>query len=100
MRELFEPKSIAVIGAAREEMKVGHIVLKNLIDSGFEGPLYPINPKADEILGHKCFPSVLDVPGEIELAVIAVPNVYVPRVMENCGKKGIKVAIIITAGFK
>ena len=100
MRELFEPKAIAVIGAAREEMKVGHIVLKNLIDSGFEGPLYPINPKADEILEHKCFPSVLDVPGEIELAVIAVPNVYVPRVMENCGKKGIKVAIIITAGFK
>ena len=100
MKELFEPSSIAVIGAAREEMKVGHIVLKNLLDSGFKGRLFPVNPKADEILGLKCYPRVTDVPETVELAVIVVPNTFVPKVMDECGQKGVKAAIVITAGFK
>ncbi|MDD1770043.1 MAG: acetate--CoA ligase family protein [Methanomassiliicoccales archaeon] len=100
MRALFEPRSIAVIGAAREETKVGHIVLKNLVESGFKGPLYPINPKATDIMGIKCFPTILDVPGEVDLAVIAVPNVFVPKVMEECGEKKVAAAIVISAGFK
>ncbi len=100
MRALFEPRSIAVIGAAREEMKVGHIVLKNLIDSGYRNPLYPVNPKADEIEGLKCYPTVVDVPGEVDLAVITVPNVFVPKVMEECGEKKVQAAIVISAGFK
>jgi len=100
MRELFEPDSIAVIGAAREETKVGHIVLKNLIDAGFQGRLYPINPKAEEIIGLKCYKTVLEVPDGIDLAVVCVPSPFVPRVMEDTGKKGIKVAIIISAGFR
>ncbi|HVO77838.1 MAG TPA: acetate--CoA ligase family protein [Methanomassiliicoccales archaeon] len=100
MKALFEPRSIAVIGAAREEMKVGHIVLKNLIESGFKGPLYPVNPKADEIEGLKCYPTIVDVPGDVDLAVISVPNVFVPKVMEECGKKKVQAAIVISAGFK
>jgi len=100
MRELIEPDSIAIVGASREELKIGHIVLKNLLDSGFEGQLYPVNPKADEILGLKAYPTVLDIPAKVDQAVICVPNVFVPKVMEQCGKKGIKAAIVISAGFK
>jgi acetyl coenzyme A synthetase (ADP forming)-like protein len=100
MKELFEPSCIAIIGAAREETKIGHIVLKNLIDSGFSGKLIPINPKSSEILGLKCYRSILDVPGPVDLAVICVPNTYVPNVVEDCGKKGTKAVIIISAGFK
>ncbi|MDD1743973.1 MAG: CoA-binding protein, partial [Methanomassiliicoccales archaeon] len=100
MKELFEPSRIVIIGAAREETKIGHIVLKNLIDSGFTGELVPINPKSSEILGLKCYRSILDLPGPVDLAVICVPNVFVPDVVEECGKKGVKAVIIISAGFK
>lgn len=100
MKALFEPQSIAVIGAAREEGKLGNIILRNLINSGFSGPLYPVNPKADEILGRKCYPSVMDIPGPVDLAVIVVPSRVVPAVLEEAGKKGVKASIIITAGFK
>ncbi len=100
MKELFEPSCIAIIGAAREETKIGHIVLKNLIDSGFPGKLFPINPKSSEILGLKSFGSILDIPGPVDMAVICVPNEYVPDVVENCGRKGVNAVIIITAGFK
>jgi acetyl coenzyme A synthetase (ADP forming)-like protein len=100
MRELFEPESIAVIGASREELKIGHLVLRNLIQSKYAGRLYPVNPKADEILGLKCYQSVLDVPGKVELVVICVPNRLVPAVMEEVGRKGAKAAIVISAGFK
>ena len=100
MKELIEPESIAIVGASREEHKIGHIVLKNLLDSGFKGKLFPVNPKADEILGMRAYPTVQDIPYKVELAVICVPNVFVPKVMEQCGKKGIKAVIIISAGFK
>lgn len=100
MKALFEPQSIAVIGAAREEGKLGNIILRNLVNSGFTGPLYPVNPKADEILGMKCYRSIMDIPGPVELAVIVVPSRIVPPVLEEAGKKGVKASIIITAGFK
>ncbi len=96
----FEPRAVAVVGAAREPGKLGYNVVNNLLEFGYKGSVYPINPKATEILGLPCFPSVLDVPGPIDLAVIVVPNKLVPGVMTECGKKGIKGAIIITAGFK
>ncbi|HUL40146.1 MAG TPA: acetate--CoA ligase family protein [Methanomassiliicoccales archaeon] len=99
-KELFEPDSIAIIGAAREELKVGHIVVKNLLESRYEGKIFPVNPKSEEILGLKCYPSVLDIPDEVQAAVICVPNTFVPKVMEECGEKKVKAAIIITAGFK
>jgi len=99
LEAFFKPKSIAVIGASREEEKVGHKIFRNLIESGFPGALYPINPHAEEILGFKCYKSVLDVPSEIDLSVIAVPARIVPLVAEQCGIKGIKGIIVISAGF-
>ncbi len=100
MKTLFEPVSIAIIGAAREREKLGNIILRNLIVSGFDGELYPVNPKADEILDLKCYASVKDIPDPVDLAVVVVPNTIVPAVMEEAGEKGVSSAIIITAGFK
>ena len=100
LRELFEASSIAVVGASKTEKKIGHILVRNIIGSGYKGELYPVNPKADVILGRKCYPSLLAIPGEVEMAVITVPNEAVPQVMEDAGAKGVKVAVVITAGFR
>ncbi len=100
LEAFFTPRSIAVIGAARTPGKLGYGVLTNILDYGYRGRVYPINPQADEILGLKAYPSVLDVPDPIEMAIIVIPNKYVPQVMEECGQKGVKGAIIISAGFR
>lgn len=95
----FYPDSIAVVGASRTPGKVGYELLRNLKE-GFRGRLYPINPKADEVLGLKAYPSVKEVPDEIDLAVISVPATLVPEVAEDCGEKGVKGLIVISGGFK
>jgi acetyltransferase len=100
LEAFFTPQSVAVIGASREPGKLGYGVLSNILQHAYEGKVYPINPKADEILGLQAYPSVLDVPGPVELVVIVIPNRYVPQAMEECGKKGVKAAIIISAGFR
>ena len=101
MLETFStPKSIAVIGASRETDKLGYSVLNNIVQYGYPGKVYPINPKADEILGLKCYPSVLNVPEPIELAVIVIPAKFVAAALEECGQKGVKGVIIISAGFR
>ena len=97
---IFRPKSVAVIGASRTSGKVGNILMKNVIESGFKGAIYPINPNADEVMGLRCYPSVLEVPGKVELAVVAIPAELVLNVSEECGKKGVKALIVISAGFK
>jgi len=97
---IFYPKSMAVIGASRQPGSVGHALLANIIGSRFQGIVYPVNPKAKGILGVKCYSKVADVPDEIDLAVIIVPSQIVLSVLEECGQKGIKGAIIISAGFK
>ncbi len=97
---IFYPKSIAIIGASRQPGSVGNSLLANIIDSRFQGVAYPVNPKADAILGIKCFPRVLEIPDQVDLAVVIVPAALVPQVLEECGIKGIKGAIIISAGFK
>ncbi len=102
LEAFFEPKSVAVIGASGNPTKLGHAVLKNLIEGGFaqQGNVYPINPKAKEILGYPAYLSVLDVPGAIDLAVIVIPYPYVPDALRTCGEKGIPAAIVISAGFR
>lgn len=100
MDMFFKPKSIAIIGASSEEKKLGYAVLKNVIDGGYDGNIYPINPKSDSILGYKCYKSVLDIPGDIELAVFVIPSKFVNPVMKECAQKNVKGAIVITAGFK
>jgi acetyltransferase len=96
----FNPKSIAVIGASRTPGKVGYDILKNLIQYGYQGAVYPINPEASEILGLKAYPSILDVPDEIGLAVVVVPPKRVIEVIGQCGQRRIGAAVIITAGFR
>ncbi len=96
----FRPQSIAVIGASRTPGKIGHDILRNIIQHGFGGAIYPINPGASEILGRKAYPSLLEVPDEISLAVIVVPPKGVLEVIDQCGIRKIDSAIIITAGFK
>jgi acetyl coenzyme A synthetase (ADP forming)-like protein len=96
---LLKPKSIAVVGASSTPGKIGHTVVKNLLESGYEGGVYPINPKDDEIMGFKCYRNVKDVPYVIDAAVITVPAKLVLEVTRDCGEKGVKGLIIITSGF-
>jgi len=98
-KNFFNPQSIAVIGASRTPGKVGYDILKNILQYGYQGAVYPINPEAPEILGVKAYPSILDIPGEVGLAVVVVPPPKVGEVISQCGVKKIDSAIIITAGF-
>ena len=101
MLEMFtEPRGVAVVGASTSPGKLGYQVLQNVIQYGYEGAIYPINPTAPDILGRKAYPSVLECPDPVDLAVILVPNKAVPGVMEQCGQRGLKGAVIITAGFR
>ena len=100
LNNFFNPKSIAVIGASRTPGKVGYDILKNIIQYGYEGTIYPINPGVPEILGVRAYPSLLDVPGKIDLAVVVIPSRNVLEVIGQCGAKKVDSAIIITAGFK
>ncbi len=95
----FKPSSVAVVGASRNPAKVGHVILKNLIDGGFKGMIFPINPEADNILGYRVHSSLVKVSENIDLAVIAVPAELVLETIDECKKKNIKNVLIITAGF-
>jgi len=99
LNALLRPKSVAVIGASTTPGKIGYTVLNNLIKDGYTGAIYPVNPQAAEILGHKCYPSVMDIPDPVDAAVITVPAKLVAQVAEECGKKGVKGLIIISSGF-
>ncbi|OYT38027.1 acyl-CoA synthetase [Archaeoglobales archaeon ex4484_92] len=101
LKYLLRPETVAVIGAAREPHKIGHQVLKNLIEGGFSrNKIFPINPHAESILGLKCYPSVKNVPQPVDMAVIVVPARIVPRVLEDCVEKGVKAVAVISSGFK
>jgi acetate---CoA ligase (ADP-forming) len=97
--KLLRPKSVAVIGASADKTKVGNNVLDNIINSGFSGDIYPVNLKADEILGKKCYKSVKDIPGHVDLAVIVIKRDMVLSSLHDCVEKGIQAIITITAGF-
>ena len=99
LEAVFNPNSIAIIGASREPNKIGHVIVKNFVDGGFGGKVYPINPNAEEILGLKAYKSVLDIKEKIDSAIISVPAGAVAGVLEECGKKGIKGVVLITGGF-
>ena len=96
----FKPKAVAVVGASREEGKVGFSITMNLIRGRFPGPIYPVNPKAAEILGMKCYHDVKDLPGDADLAVLVIPPKACLPTLEACAAKGIRHAIVISAGFK
>ncbi len=97
---LFAPRGIAVIGASRDETKLGYGVARNLVSSGYRGALYFINPKAEQILGVRCYPSLEAAPDPIDLVVVIVPAASVPPTLEACGQRGIPWAIVISGGFR
>jgi acetyl coenzyme A synthetase (ADP forming)-like protein len=99
LESLFRPKSAAVIGASSKELSIGNRVIKNLMDFGFKGEIYPINPKADEIRGLKAYKSIMDCPDNIDVVHMVIPAKFVPQAMEDCGKKGVKNVIINSGGF-
>ncbi len=96
---VFKPKSVAIVGASSKEGSVGNDVVKNLIQ-GYTGKIYPVNPKATEINGLKCYPSLSAISASVDLTIIIVPAAIVPTILEESGSLGIKGAIIISAGFK
>lgn len=100
MKELLSPNSVAVIGASNDETKLGGMLVKNMLNAGFKGKLYPINPKGGEIMGLKAYPSVTDVGEPIDLAVVAVKAALVEGEVRKMKEAGIKYAAILTAGFK
>jgi len=97
---LFRPRAVAVIGASANPYSIGHIVVRNLVQYGFKGPVFPINPKGGVIRSMQAYQSILDVPCDVDLVNISIRNIYVPKVLEECGKKGVKFAIVHSAGFK
>ncbi len=97
---LFSPDSVAVIGASRTPGKLGHAVLKNIVDCGFKGPVYPVNPAAREILGLRCYPDLDSIGERIDLAVIMIPAARVPEAVSDCARRGVKAVVVISAGFR
>ncbi len=96
----FSAPNIAVIGVSRDTRKVGHVIFRNFIDGEYKGNVYPVNPNAEMILNKKAYRSVLSIHEKIDLAIIAVPAGFVPKVLDECGKKGVKDIIIVSSGFK
>jgi acyl-CoA synthetase (NDP forming) len=96
---IFRPQSVAVVGASNAPEKYGYTILKNILEGGFRGPVYPVNPKAGEILGRPSVRSVVDLPPGVDLAVIIIPAKAVPQALTDAGQAGIKAAVIISGGF-
>ena len=96
---LFHPRSVAVVGVPRGN-KTGRIFLTALLDQGFDGKIYPVNPRAAEIDGLKAYPRVADIPGPVDLAIVLVPNQKALDVVRECAAKGVKGAVLFTAGYK
>ncbi len=99
MQRIMNPRAVAVIGASAEDGKIGNSVMKNLINGGYQGAIYPIHPKAEEILGRKVYPSVLNVAEEIDVAVFAIPAKFCAAAMDEVGRKKIPGAVMIPSGF-
>ncbi len=100
LEHFFNPSSVAVVGASQKPGKIGYDILNNIVRYGYTGAVYPINPKAREILGRRAYPDLVSVPSDIDLAVVALPAAAVMGVVEQCGKKKVDSVVIITAGFR
>ena len=94
------PKSVAIVGASTDSEKIASVILRNVIDGGYNGKIYPINPKYEEIQGRKTYPTVLEVEDSIDLVCIAIPYQFVDEIVDQCIKKKVKTVVIISAGFK
>jgi len=99
MERLLRPRSVAVIGASRQAGTIGYELVRNLVGTRFQGPVYPVNPRTDHVASIPCWPSLEVVPGDVDLAVIAVPAASVPGAVEACGRKGVAAVVVVSAGF-
>ena len=99
LKNLFQPESVAVVGASQDELKSGGMFVSSLLKDGYKGVIYPINHKESEVQSLKSYPSVLDVPGKIDLAVMAIPAQGLPQAMAECAQKGVKFAVVHSVGF-
>ena len=100
LRYLLYPRSVAVIGASRKPGTLGQLIFQSIIQNRFSGVVYPVNPNADVVMSVKAYPSVLDVPGDVDLAIVVVPAKLVSQVTDECGRKGVRTIIVISDGFK
>src|SRR5512137_1379036 len=100
IEHILSPQSIAVVGATNRPGSIGLAIFRNLLDGGYQGILYPVNPKAKSIQGVKAYPSLLEIPDEVDMAVLIVPPGHVANTIEEAAKKQIKACMVITAGFK
>lgn len=96
---MLKPRSVAIIGASRDPGKVGHVILQNYLNAGYSGRIYAVNKNATEVMGIKCYESVLKIKDTIDLAVIAIPAKFVPETLEECGKARVKTTIVVSGGF-
>ena len=99
MRTFLSPRSVAVIGASRDPSSIGGHLFQNLLMSGFHGPVYPVNPRAAVVHGVVAYPTVTAVPGEVDVAFVVVPATHVADVARECGAKGVRGLVVISAGF-
>jgi len=99
LRAVFSPTSVAVVGVSRATDTIGRVILDNLLAAGFHGPIYPVNPKAEEIAGRRCYPSIAAIGAHVDLAVITVPAMAVENVVRDCATAGVRAVIVISAGF-
>jgi acetyltransferase len=96
---IFYPSSIAIVGASKDPTKRGFRSIQKLLEDGFEGEIYPVNPKEAEILGKTAYPSVAAIPGPVDLALVCTPAKTLPDVIAQCGAKGVKGAVVLAGGF-
>ncbi|WP_457627841.1 acetate--CoA ligase family protein [Persephonella sp.] len=95
---LFNPRSIAIVGATDKKEKVGYAIFKNIIEGGYKGKVYPVNRRIDSLEGYRVYHSITEIPDEIDLAIISIPIQYVPQLFDQLGEKGVKAAVVISAG--
>ena len=96
---LFKPRGIAVIGASRDSTKIGYKILDNILSGGYQGRIYPVNPKGEEILGLRGYKDIREIEDEVDVGVIVVPATFVLDVVKGCAEKGVKFTPIISSGF-
>ena len=97
---LFNPKSLAIIGASKDPDKLGYVLLKNVLDYEFKGQIYPVNPKADVILDQKVYPNISSIPDTVDLALLSIPSHLVLEVVEECSACNVKSIVILSSGFR
>jgi acetyltransferase len=100
LTKMFYPSSVAVVGASEVPVKWGNLILTSILGWEYKGKVFPVNPKKDQILGIKCYPSLTAIPESVDLAVLVIPAQHIPAAMRECVAKGIPAAVVVSAGFK